>query len=80
MKAHLNLTIDERLLVEVKQFAQKNDTNVSELVEKFFKKLLVPSKSRSIVEFVEKLEQSALDPSTDLKQAYYHEKGDNYGS
>ena len=35
MKSRLNLTIDEHLLLEVKQYAQKNDTTISKLVSHF---------------------------------------------
>jgi len=81
MKARLNLTIDERLLVEVKKFAQKNDTNVSELVEHFFKKILKPSpvKQTTIIDLVEKLEKPVINPDADLKDLYYKEQGKKYG-
>ncbi len=81
MKARLNLTIDEHLLVEVKKFAQKNDTNVSELVEHFFKKILKPSpaKQTTIIDLVEKLEKPSIKPDADLKDLYYKEQGKKYG-
>jgi len=36
MKARLNLTIDERLLLDVKKIAAKNGTSLSELVTDYF--------------------------------------------
>ncbi len=81
MKARLNLTIDERLLISVKKFAQKNDTNVSELVEQFFKKILAPTpvKKTTIIDMVEKLEKPYISPDTDLKALYYKEQGRKHG-
>lgn len=81
MKARLNITIDERLLVEVKRFARKNDTNVSELVEHFFKKILkpIPKKHASIIDLVEKLKAPVVEPGADLKELYYKDKGNKYG-
>ena len=81
MKASLNLTIDEHLLVEVKRFAQKNDTNVSEMVEHFFEKILEPAARRrsTIIDLVEKLDKPAIKAGTDLKKLYYKEQGKKYG-
>ena len=80
MKARLNITIDEQLLVEVKKFAKKNDTNVSELVEHFFERILkpIPKKQASIIDLVEKLKTPVIEPGADLKELYYKEKGRKY--
>ena len=80
MKARLNLTIDERLLLGIKKFAQKHDTNVSELVEHFFEKTLKPSskKQATIIDLVETLEKPAIKPDADLKDLYYKEHGKKY--
>jgi hypothetical protein len=81
MKARLNLTIDEHLLVSVKRFAQKNDTNVSELVEHFFKKILSagPLKRMTVIDLVEKLEKPDINPGVDLKDLYYQEQSKKHG-
>ena len=75
MKARLNLTIDERLLMEVKKIAQKNDTSVSELVEHFFKQMIAstPIKQNTIIDLVEKLAPPDITPRLDLKELYYRE-------
>ena len=79
MKAHLNLTIDEHLLVQVKKYVQKNDTNISELVEQFFKKTLKPAKKATIIDLVEKLERPSIKTESDLKELYYEGQARKYG-
>ncbi len=80
MKTNLNLTIEEHLVIEIKKFAQKNKTNISELVEQYFKKIVPTDKPKNILELVEHLDTPVIDTNTDLKKAYYEEKGKNYGS
>ena len=79
MKARLNLTIDEHLLVSVKKIAEKNNTSVSELVTDFFKKLSRPASRKNILDLVEKLEKPSIAPDADLKELYYKEHGGRYG-
>ena len=55
MKARLNLTIDERLLLDVKKIAAKNGTSLSELVTDYFRKISRPVKQNSIIDYIEKL-------------------------
>lgn len=79
MKARLNLTIDERLLLDVKKIAAKNGTSLSELVTDYFKKISRPVKKNSIIDYVEKLEKPLITVDTDLLEFYYKEQGHKYG-
>lgn len=74
MKARLNLTIDNALLKNVKGYAIKRKTSVSELVESYFKVVTKPSKRKNIIKMVEKLEKPVIDKSADLKTLYYQDK------
>jgi hypothetical protein len=44
MKTRLNLTIEDALLKEIKFYARKRKTSVSELVEGYFKAVTKPAK------------------------------------
>lgn len=79
MKARLNLTIDNALLDNVKGYAMKQQTSVSELVESFFKTVTKPSKRKNIISMVEKLEKPVINDSEDLKDLYYQDKAKKYG-
>jgi len=79
MKARLNLTIDNALLENVKGYAIKQQTSVSELVERYFKVVTKPSKRKNILSMVEKLEKPVIDTGADLKDVYYQDKAKKYG-
>lgn len=75
MKARLNLTIDERLLLDVKKIAAKNGTSLSELVTDYFRKISRPVKQNSIIDYIEKLEKPLITGDADLSELYYKEQG-----
>ena len=79
MKVRINLTIEGQLLSKVKRYAASKKTSVSELVEDFFKKVAKPSKRKTIIELLEKLEPHGLDPKRDLKKEIYKEQSKKYG-
>lgn len=80
MKARLNLTIDNALLENMKAYALKRDTSISELVEHYFKTVAKPAKRKNIITMVEKLEAPArVDTTADLKELYYKDKAKKYG-
>lgn len=79
MKARLNLTIDGSLLENVKGYAAKRQTSVSELVESYFKTVTRPSKRKNIIQLVEKLERPAISEAVDLKELFYKENAKKYG-
>jgi len=79
MKARLNLTIDNQLLDQMKRYASKQETSVSELVESYFKTLTKKTKNKNILDLVEKLEKPAIDTNADLKALFYKEQSKRYG-
>jgi hypothetical protein len=78
MKARLNLTIDQSLLEEVKQYATLKNTSVSELVEEYFKVIIKPKK-KSFVELIKELPKPKIDENFDWKEEYYKDKMKKYG-
>lgn len=78
MKARLNLTIDQSLLEEVKQYATLKNTSVSELVEEYFKVIIQPKK-KSFVELIKELPKPKVDENFDWKEEYYKDKMKKYG-
>lgn len=78
MKARLNLTIDQSLLEDVKQYATLKNTSVSELVEEYFKVIIQPKK-KSFVELIKELPKPKIDENFDWKEEYYKDKMKKYG-
>lgn len=79
MKARLNLTIENKLLEEVKVYATKRQQSVSELVEGYFKTVTKPSKRKNILDLIDKLEKPNLPQDSNLKDLYYKENAKKYG-
>ena len=78
MKARLNITIDQSLLEDVKQYATLKNTSVSELVEEYFKVLIQPKK-KSFIELIKELPKPKIDENFDWKEEYYKDKMKKYG-
>ncbi|TDG35388.1 hypothetical protein EZJ43_13900 [Pedobacter changchengzhani] len=79
MKARVNLTIEEDLLVEAKKHAAKIGTSVSELVESYFKKITEPKKQHvKLFEMVNRLEKPNIPEDFDFKKEYYRDRTDKY--
>lgn len=78
MKARLNLTIDQSLLEDVKQYASLRNMSVSELVEAHFK-VLTKEKKKSFVELIRELPKPKISDDRDLIEEYYEEKRKKYG-
>lgn len=79
MKSRLNLTIEENLLESVKNYAVKQQSSVSELVETYFKSVTKPSKRKNILQLVEKLEKPSFTIEGKPSDAYYKENAKKYG-
>jgi len=79
MKARLNLTIEDNLLEDVKNYAVKQQKSVSELVEGYFKSVTKPSKRKNILHLVEKLDKPVIADEADLKGLFYKENAKKYG-
>jgi hypothetical protein len=79
MKTRVNLTIEESVLRDTKLFAEKQGTSVSEIVEDYLKKITQPVKRKTIVDMIEELGPSNIDPKADLIELYYQERAKKYG-
>lgn len=74
MKARLNLTIEAPLLEEVKKYANKQNTSVSELVENYFKVIVRPQKKQTFTQLIETLPKPNIPEGVDLMELYYQLK------
>lgn len=79
MKTRVNLTIEESVLRDTKIFAEKQGMSVSEIVEDYLKKITQPVKRKTIIDMIEELGPSNIDPKADLKELYYQERAKKYG-
>ncbi len=79
MKSRLNLTIDEKLLSQVKQYAESHEMSVSEMVETYFKTITKVTEGKNIIELVEGLRKSAIPDDIDLKVEYFKMQSKKYG-
>ncbi|KQR72235.1 DUF6364 family protein [Pedobacter sp. Leaf176] len=80
MKARVNLTIEEELLIQAKKHAAKIGTSVSELVESYFRKITQPKQQKvKLFEIVNKLEKPIFPEDFDFKKEYYEARKEKYG-
>lgn len=79
MKTKLNLTIDNTLLENIKDYASLKQTSVSSLVENYFKKITTPVKRKNILSMIEKLEKPKIHTKANLKELYYQYQLKKYG-
>lgn len=79
MKTHVNLSIEKELIKQVKAYAKKKQTSVSDLVEEYFNKIVRPVQTTSIIDMIEDLEKPDIDQNLDLKKAYYEHQSTKHG-
>ena len=79
MKARLNITIENSILQNIKNYASKHHTSVSELVENYFVSLAKETKKKNVIEIVENLETPKIETGLNLKDLYYKEQSNKYG-
>jgi len=79
MKTHINLSIEKDLVKQVKAYAEKRKTSVSDLVEEYFMNMVNPAKKSNIIEMVESLAKPEIGETLDLKKAYYEERASKNG-
>jgi hypothetical protein len=79
MKVRINLTIENHLLAKAKRYAASKKTSVSELFEDYLNKVVQPSRRKTVIELLEKLEAPLLDSKKDLKKEFHQEKAKKYG-
>lgn len=79
MKARINLTIEEKLISQIKAYAEEKHTSVSDLVEEYFKRLVKPAKKSNLFELIESLPKPELPENIDYKKEYYEGQASKYG-
>lgn len=80
MKTRLNLTIDDNVLENMKNFAQKKGESISEIVENYFSTIIRnKKKKKNILQLVEELEPPIIEANADLKDLFYQEKAKKHG-
>ena len=79
MKTRLNLTIDEQLLQQAKQYAAAKKSSVSDLVETYFRTFTQVPVRRSVIDLIEELPKPTV-PEGDLTKRYMEDHGKKHGS
>ncbi|HWB25004.1 MAG TPA: DUF6364 family protein [Chitinophagaceae bacterium] len=81
MKARLNLTIEETLLDKVKDYAAKQDSSVSEIVEAYFEKIVEKRVKPSVLDLLKSMPKpkTQYPGDFDFKKEYYEERKERYG-
>jgi len=81
MKTRLNITIENSVLSQMKDYAASKQTSVSQIIEDYMRSIVKsPSKKKNILEVVDQLEAPQnIDGKQDLKKAFYEEQSDKYG-
>lgn len=79
MKTHVNLSIEKDLVKQMKAYAEKKQTSVSDLVEEYFSKIVRPVKRSNIISLIESLEKPNIEENIDLKKDFYEKQSSKYG-
>ena len=79
MKTRLNITVEKKLLNEAKQYAEKHNTSLSQLIEQYFQVLLRPARKKNIIQLVDELPKPKINLPEDPKADYYKEQKAKYG-
>ena len=80
MKKRVSLTIDADVLKLAKQYADDNGKSLSVVVEEYLRKLSSGIQRKNIIDLVEELEPSGIDPGIDLIELYYEERYSKFNS
>jgi hypothetical protein len=74
MKKSLKLNIDKELFEKAISYALINSTNITALIESYFKSLNISNKRLNILDLIEGLEKPNLSQYGNLKEYYYQDK------
>jgi hypothetical protein len=73
MKTRITLSTEKDIVKQMKNYAKKNQTSVSGLVEEYFKKVVRPFNKSNIINMIEGLEKPDIESNIDLKKAFYEQ-------
>jgi len=80
MKTRLNITIENSILMQAKDYAASKQLSISQMVEDYLKVVIKPSQKKNILDLVDELEvPENLTPEADLKKLFYEEQSEKYG-
>lgn len=80
MKDRLNITVDQVLIEQVKRYASKHNTSISQLVEVYFKSLTRPTHKKTVIELLKELPKpKGKLTHGDLKKTYFESRKTKYG-
>lgn len=74
MKKSLKLNIDKELFEKANSHALNNGTNITALIENYFKSLNLSNMRLNILDLIEGLEKPHLLKYGNLKEYYYQDK------
>jgi hypothetical protein len=80
MKKRVSLTIDTDVLKLAKQYVDNNGKSLSAVVEEYLRKLSSGIHQKNIIDLVEELEPSGIEPGIDLIELYYEERYAKFNS
>ena len=80
MKARLNITIEESVLSQVKDYAASKHVSISKIVEDYLRSIANPTvKKQSILDIVDQLQPpSSITKTQDLKKDFYEDQAKKY--
>ena len=79
MKSRLNITIDDSLAEQAKNYAKKHGTSVSNLIEQYIRSVVTTSHKENILDILNELPESSNSIEGDWKEDYYSHKRKKYG-
>jgi hypothetical protein len=79
VKNRLNITVSDHLLQQMKNYAYRHNTSISQLVEDYFTRLTRPAKKKNILDVLRDLPKPKQRNTGDLKEKYFREQKRKYG-
>ena len=81
MKARLNITIEETVLMQIKHYAAAKQVSVSQIIEDHLRLIVKSSaKKKNLLDVVDQLKApSDIPQDVDLKKSFYEDQSDKYG-
>ena len=81
MKARLNITIEDSVLSQVKEYAASKHISISRIVEDYLRSIAnAATQKESILTVVDRLEApTQINKNQDLKKSFYEDQSEKYG-
>lgn len=80
MKNRVNITIDDKLVLEAKRFAARKNISLSQLIENYLKGLTTKKSSKkNVLELLNELPNPKMETEKSSVDSYYEERKGKYG-